>query len=151
MNALRFALVHGVGFGDVVLLVLRIGVGSFFVISGFHKLFNATPREALRETFATDGVKFAPMMFIIPTAEFLGGLGVAFGALTIFAAAGLSVLCLGATRLDGLKRISAMKPLDALDRVGDVLYLPEILYVLCLLAVISFGPGAYSLDAVAWR
>jgi uncharacterized membrane protein YphA (DoxX/SURF4 family) len=105
----------------------------------------------LRETFAKDGVRFAPMMYAIPLAEFLGGLGVAFGVLTLFAAVGLSMLCLGASRLDGLKRIPSMQPLDRADRVGDVLYLPEVLYVVCLLAVISFGPGAYSLDALVWR
>ena len=151
MNAVRFALLHGVGFGDVALLAVRVGVGGFFIISGYHKLFNAARRQALRDTFATDGVKFAPMMRIIPLAELLGGLGVAFGALTIFAATGLAMLCLGATRLDGLKRIPSMGPLDRADRVGDVLYLPEILYVLCLIVVLSFGPGAFSLDALVWR
>jgi uncharacterized membrane protein YphA (DoxX/SURF4 family) len=151
MNAFESVLIHGVGFGDVTLLAIRIGVGGFFIISGYHKLFNRTRREVLRETFAADGVRFAPMMYAIPLAEFLGGLGVAFGVLTLFAAVGLSMLCLGASRLDGLKRITSMQPLDRADRVGDVLYLPEVLYVVCLLAVISFGPGAYSLDALVWR
>ena len=151
MRDLATMLTHGVGFGDAALLVIRLGVGGFFIISGSHKLFNKVRRESLRETFAADGVKFRPMMVVVPLGELLGGLGVAFGALTVFAALGLVMLCLGASRLDGLKRISAMQPLDRADRVGDVLYLPEVLYVLCLLALISFGPGAWSLDALVWR
>jgi uncharacterized membrane protein YphA (DoxX/SURF4 family) len=91
------------------------------------------------------------MMYAVPLGELLGGLGVAFGALTIFAAVGLVALCVGALALDGFKRIGAMQPLDPTDRADDLLYLPEVLYVVCLLAVLSFGPGAYSLDALVWR
>ncbi len=151
MNTLQALLVHGVGFGDAALLAIRASVGGFFVVSGLHKLFNPTRRQALRETFAADGVTFTPMMYLVPLGELLGGLGVAFGALTIFAAIGLAALCLGACVLDGFKRVRAMQPLDPADRADDVLYLPEVLYVVCLLAVLSFGPGAYSLDALAWR
>jgi uncharacterized membrane protein YphA (DoxX/SURF4 family) len=151
MNAIETALIHGVGFGDVTLLAIRASVGGFFTVSGAHKLFNPTRRRGLKATFAADGVTFGPMMYLVPLGEFLGGLGVAFGALTIFAVVGLVVLSLGATRLDGLKRIASMHPLDPADRLGDVLYLPEVLYVLCLLPVLSFGPGAYSLDALVWR
>ena len=151
MNPLHTLLVHGVGFGDAALLAVRAAVGGFFVVSGAHKLFNATRRQDLRQTFAADGVTFPPMIYLVPSAELLGGLGVAFGALTFFAAIGLAALCLGALALDGLKRIPSMKPLDAIDRIDDLLYLPEVLYVVCLLPVLSFGPGAYSLDSLIWR
>jgi len=151
MNMLETLLTHGVGFGDATLLVIRASVGGFFVVSGSHKLFNPTRRQNLRATFAADGVTFAPMMYVVPMGELLGGLGVAFGALTIFAAVGLAALCVGALALDGFKRIPSMHPLDPADRADDVLYLPEVLYVVCLLAVLSFGPGAYSLDALVWR
>jgi uncharacterized membrane protein YphA (DoxX/SURF4 family) len=151
MNALQTVLTHGVGFGDLTLLATRASVGGFFVVSGFHKLFNSVRRQSLRETFAADGVTFAPMMYVVPLGELLGGLGVAFGALTIFAALGLVALCVGACALDGFKRVRLMQPVDRADRVDDVLYLPEVLYIVCLLAVLSFGPGAYSLDALVWR
>jgi uncharacterized membrane protein YphA (DoxX/SURF4 family) len=151
MSALVFLLTHGLGFGDAMLLTIRVVVGGFFVVSGLHKLLRPQRRQALRETFAADGVTFGPMMYIVPVSEFLGGLGVAFGALTIVAAAGLAALCLGACVLDGVKRIPAMQPLDPMDRIGDLLYLPEVLYIVGLLTVISFGPGVYSLDALAWR
>ena len=151
MTAFGALLAHGVGFGDATLLATRLAVGGFFVVSGVHKLFNPTRRQDLHATLAADGVTYAPMMYLVPLAELFGGLGVGFGALTIVAAAGLVMLCIGAIALDGSKRIPAMKPLDPLDRVDDVLYLPEVLYVVCLLAPISFGPGAYSLDRLVWR
>lgn len=151
MNTVEALLVHGVGFGDAALLVTRVSVGGFFVVSGAHKLFNPTRRGDLRETFAADGVTFAPMMYLVPLGELLGGLGVAFGALTILAVIGLAALNIGAIALDGRKRIPSMRPLDPADRLDDVLYLPEVLYVICLIAVLSFGPGAYSLDALVWR
>jgi uncharacterized membrane protein YphA (DoxX/SURF4 family) len=150
MDRLQTLLIHGAGFGDAALLVIRAGVGGFFVVSGAHKLFNPTRRQNLRDTFAADGVRFGPMMYIVPLGELLGGLGVAFGAATLIAAIGLAALCAGACVLDGFKRIAAMHPLDRADRVGDALYLPEVLYILCLLAVISFGPGVYSVDALVW-
>jgi len=151
MNTVETLLVHGVGFGDAALLATRLSVGGFFVVSGAHKLFNPTRRKDLRETFAADGVTFAPMMYLVPLGELLGGLGVAFGALTILAVIGLAALNIGAAVIDGRKRIPSMRPLDPADRLDDVLYLPEVLYVICLLAVLSFGPGAYSLDALVWR
>ncbi len=91
------------------------------------------------------------MMYFVPLGELLSGLGVAFGVLTFFAALGVAALCLGALAFDGRKRVPAMKPLDPADRLDDVLYLPEVLYIVCLLPVLSFGPGAYSLDALIWR
>ena len=151
MTGLENLLVHGVGFGDAALLATRLCVGGFFAVSGAHKLFRPSRREGLRETFAADGVTFAPMLYIVPLGELLGGLGVAFGALTIFAVAGLAALSIGAAALDGIKRIPSMHPADPADRLDDLLYLPEVLYVVCLLAVLSFGPGAYSLDALVWR
>ena len=152
MTGLETLLVHGVGFGDARLCSRR---GSAWVASlPSQELISCSVqgrREGLRETFAADGVTFAPMMYLVPLGELLGGLGVAFGALTIFAVAGLAALNIGALALDGIKRIPSMHPLDPADRLGDLLYLPEVLYVLCLLAVVSFGPGAYSLDALVWR
>src|SRR3984885_13692632 len=151
MNTVETLIIHGVGYGDATLLAMRAAVGGFFSVSGAHKLFNPTRRQGLRETFAADGVTYAPMMYVVPLGELLGGLGVAFGALAIFAALGLDALNIGALALDGFKRVRSMKPIDRADRVDDVLYLPELLYVLCLLAVLSFGPGAYSIDALIWR
>ena len=48
----------------------------------------------------------------------------------------------------GRQRIKLYMPIDRGDRVGDWLYLPETLYAVMLIMVVSVGAGPYSLDAV---
>lgn len=136
---------------DAASLILRLALGMFFSSSGAHKAFHPARRAALKETFKQDGVYHPAMMVVIPAAELLGGLGVLFGALTVYASAGLIVVCLGACAVDALKRIKPTPPdtLDAADYVAHVLYLPEVLYVFAFVALILMGPGAFSLDAFA--
>lgn len=142
-------LLHGFHAGNLGLLADRVAVGSFFAVSGWHKAFHPVRRESLRQTFIADGCYHPAMMIVIPAGELLGGLGVAFGVLTVAAAMGLVLICLGACFLDGFKRISGYGPLDAADAYADGLYLPEVLYIVLLGLVIATGPGGYSLDAVA--
>jgi uncharacterized membrane protein YphA (DoxX/SURF4 family) len=40
-------LFNGVGWTDIALTLNRIAVGLFFVLSGYHKLFNAERHRAL--------------------------------------------------------------------------------------------------------
>lgn len=136
------------GFSGVLgVMFLRISLGTFFTISGYHKLFNANRHATVLTTMQVDGV-IDPRLnaWIIPLAEFSGGLAVAVGFLTPLAAAGLIIICCGATLLDGLKRITGMKPIDRADYVDDVLYLPEALYAIMLLTLIFLGSGPISVD-----
>lgn len=142
-------LLNGFHAGSLGLLVDRVAVGSFFAVSGWHKAFHPARRESLRQTFIADGCYHPAMMVVIPTGELLGGLGVAFGVLTVPAAIGLVLICLGACFLDGFKRIPSFKPLDAADAYADALYLPEVLYIALLGLIIASGPGSLSLDFVA--
>lgn len=142
-------LLHGFQASDSALLAARAAVGGFFVVSGWHKAFHPQRRQTLKETFIADGCYHPALMVVIPAGELLGGLGVAFGALTVPAAFGLILICAGACFLDGFKRIPGFKPLDPADFAADVLYLPEVLYVALLGFLIAMGPGSYSLDALA--
>jgi len=133
-------------------LLCRLTLGIFFVLSGLHKLFWAERRGQLAATFVVDvGPHYWPLMWIIPLGEFTGGLGVGVGLLTPLACVGLAAICLGACLLDGIRRIPASKPLDWSDYVDDVMYLPEVLYIVMLLAVLILGPGMYSLDYLISR
>lgn len=129
-------------------LILRAALGTFFLISGYHKLFNPTRRASLEATFRADGCYNPIMMWIIPLGEFFGGLGILVGALTPLAAAGLILICAGACVLDGAKRVRDWKPLDPADTLDDWLYLPETLYIVMLVALIAIGPGPLSIDAL---
>lgn len=133
---------------DIASLVLRLVLGIFFSISGYHKLFNATRRANLRETFKADGCYSPALMFVIPIGELLGGIAVLIGFLTPIASLGLILICLGACVFDGLKRIPSFKPLDRADYAADVLYLPEFLYIAKLSALVIIGPGLFSIDSL---
>ena len=64
------------------------------------------------------------------------------------AALGLLVTILVAIATSGRQRIELYKPIDEADRIDDWLYLPETLYAVMLILVVSAGAGPYSLDAV---
>lgn len=132
---------------DLASLICRASVGTFFAVSGYHKLFNHQRRASLSATFDADHVQPKTFfMWAIPAGELAGGLGVLTGTLTWLATVGLIALCLGACALDGYKRVNADAPLDAADRIDDWLYLPEILYTVLLVTVLLMGPGIFSVD-----
>jgi uncharacterized membrane protein YphA (DoxX/SURF4 family) len=129
--------------------LMRISIGVFFIISGYHKLFNPQRHATVRATMVADHVP-EPILnsWLVPSVEFSGGAALLIGFLTPLAALGLFVVCCGATLADGLKRIKAYQPLDRADYLDDVLYLPEVLYAIILLTLIFVGAGPFSVDAM---
>src|SRR5271155_5204419 len=133
---------------NAALTLNRVALGVFFAISGYHKLFNASRHAALTRTLQDDGVRAVPIMrWLLPSVEFGGGWALIVGLLSALAAFGLFVICAGAFALDAVKRISAWRPIDRADWLGDLLYLPEALYCIGLTVVMLAGPGTWSLDA----
>jgi len=133
---------------NVALTLNRVALGAFFAIGGYHKLFNASRHATLTRTLQDDGVHVVPVMqWLLPSIEFGGGLALILGLLSVLAAFGLFVVCLGALALDAVKRIRAWQPIDRADWLGDLLYLPESLYCIGLTVVMLAGPGPWSLDA----
>jgi uncharacterized membrane protein YphA (DoxX/SURF4 family) len=132
----------------VALTLNRVALGVFFAISGYHKLFNASRHAALTRTLQEDGVHgLRVMQWLLPTAEFSGGWALILGFLSVLAAFGLFVICVGALAFDAIKRVRAWQPIDRADWIGDLLYVPEALYCIGLTVVILGGPGPWSLDA----
>ncbi len=133
---------------DAALTLNRVALGTFFAISGYHKLFNASRHAALTRTLQDDGVHAVPIMrWLLPSAEFGGGWALIIGLLSVLAAFGLFVICAGAFALDAVKRIRAWRPIDRADWLGDLLYVPEALYCIGLTVVMLAGPGPWSADA----
>src|SRR5215471_75457 len=129
--------------------IARVATGSFFALSGFHKLFNGTRHSTLVDTLKTCGVPCVPVMQGFgPSVELSAGLGLAFGFLTPLAALGLIVICVVATCTDGLKRIRSWQPLDKADAIDDLLYLPEFIYIILLSFFVAAGAGPLSSDAI---
>jgi uncharacterized membrane protein YphA (DoxX/SURF4 family) len=144
-------LFHGVGWTDIALTLNRIAVGMFFMLSGYHKLFNPQRHRELADQLKELGVHAVGFnQWWVPTVEFSAGCAVVIGFLAPLAALGLLVLILVAIATSGPQRINAYKPIDRADRIDDWLYLPETLYAVMLITVISAGAGPYSLDALVW-
>ena len=145
---LLLLITHGAQAPSAALTLNRVALGAFFAISGYHKLFNASRHATLTRTLQDDGVHAVPIMqWLLPSIEFGGGLALILGLLSVLAAFGLFVICLGALALDAVKRIRAWQPIDRADWLGDLLYLPESLYCIGLTVVMLAGPGPWSLDA----
>ena len=145
-------LFRGIGSTDIALTVIRVAVGVFFMFSGYHKLFNAQRHRALVDELTALHVGAIRInQWWVPLVEFAGGAAVFIGLLTPLAALGLLVIVLVASVTSGRTRVMDYQPIDRADRIGDWLYLPEILYAFMLILFVSVGAGPYSLDAVILR
>jgi uncharacterized membrane protein YphA (DoxX/SURF4 family) len=142
-------LFKGVGWTEIALTVNRVAVGAFFMLSGYHKLFNAQHHRALVDELKSLGIPAIGFnQWWVPSVEFAAGGAVLIGLLAPLAALGLIVIIIVALATSGLQKIEVYKPIDEADRIDDWLYLPETLYAVMLIMVISAGAGPYSLDAV---
>lgn len=139
---------HGAGLTDAALAIVRIGTGLFFMLSGYNKLFNHERHATLVQTFYKDRVPFIPFMqWWVPLWEFFGGLMLAVGLFSAFAAFVLLIICCVACYCEAGERVAAFKPINRGDAIADYLYLPEVLYVFLLLVNVLAGTGSYSIDA----
>src|SRR5277367_4712950 len=139
----------GVGWTDLAMTLNRIAVGAFFMLSGYHKLFNAERHRLFVDELKGLGVHILGFnQWWVPLIEFSAGTAVLVGLLAPLAALGLLVIILAAIATSGRARIKLYKPIDEADRIDDWLYLPEVLYAFMLIIVISAGAGPYSLDAL---
>jgi uncharacterized membrane protein YphA (DoxX/SURF4 family) len=139
----------GIGWTDVAFALNRIAVGAFFMLSGFHKLFNAERHRSIVDELKSLGVPALGFnQWWVPLVEFSAGAAVLVGLLAPLAAIGLLVIIVVAIATSGHQRLRLIKPIDEADRIDDFLYLPETLYAFMLLMVVSAGAGPYSLDAV---
>jgi len=135
---------------EAALTLNRVALGVFFAISGYLKLFNPVRHATLARTLQDAGVPAVRVMqWLVPGVEFSAGFALILGLLSALAAFGLFVICLFAFKLDAIKRIDAWRPINRVDWIGDVLYLPEALYCIGLVVVMLAGPGPWSLDVVS--
>lgn len=156
MNALTLALA-----------VLHIATGLFFVTTGTRKLFMPDVRAKVHAMFDSHHVPF-PMQMMVMTGEFLGGLGLLFGALTHYAALGLLVIMLGAYKLDTWPVVKAKQgwhcrhwqhwrghifllPASWSQLLSNALCTPEAQLIVILVTIALAGAGSFSLDSFIWR
>jgi putative oxidoreductase len=127
---------------DVSLLLLRLVLGTVFILHGGQKLFGWLGGHGMEEFIGMMGKMGMPpvVAWLVACGEFFGGLGVFFGLLTRLASVGPIASMAGAVFLVHLKNGFFIEP----GKMG-------IEYALTLLviavSVLVAGPGVYSLDA----
>src|ERR1700741_3188525 len=96
----------GIGWTDIALTLNRIAVGAFFMLSGYHKLFNAERHRAVIDELKALGVpRVGFNQWWVPLVEFTAGGGVFFGPLPPLAALGLFVIIPAAIPTSDRQRI----------------------------------------------
>jgi putative oxidoreductase len=141
----QFALLGRSNSEQYAILLVRVSIGLFFAISGARKLLVAGSRQTMYETLARAKVPFPNLMtYFVSSVEFVGGCLVATGLLSSLASMALfidMVVAILTTKLSSLP-----KNVSPLEWVDNLLYLPEVLYVLIFSWMICSGPGKLSVD-----
>ncbi len=138
----------GLGSGGLeqwAILLVRIALGLFFAISGANKLFVAGGTQPVYETLVKANIPFPRQTALfVAGVEFVCGSLLVVGFLSSAASAALLIDMTVATVTNSLSTLpKGLSPLSWLD---DLLYLPEVLYVLFFMWLICSGPGKFSVD-----
>src|SRR5580704_8090794 len=141
----EFALQGSSGLEQYAILLVRVAIGVFFAISGATKLFVAGGTKPVYDTLVKAKVPFPKLTaYFVSTVEFVCGSLLALGFLSSPACVALGIDMTVATLTSSLATIP--KGLSALNWLDDVLYLPEVLYVLIFVWLFCSGPGRFSVD-----
>jgi len=141
----EFALTGSRDVEQFAILLVRVSIGVFFAISGANKLFVPGDMKDIYETLVKSRIPFPRQTaYFVASVEFVGGLMVAVGFLSSAACTALLIDMVVATLTNALATLpKGLSPLNWLD---DLLYLPEVLYVLFFAWLICSGPGRFSVD-----
>jgi putative oxidoreductase len=144
-SLMRFILSGNRSLEEFTVLLARISLGVFFAISGGNKLLVASQYDIMYKTIVGAGIPFPHVMtFFVSSVEFVCGCLLIVGL--------LSTLCCMAFIINMIVAITTVqlatitKSLTVIDWLDDFLYLPEVLYTIIFLWLISSGPGRLSVD-----
>ncbi len=142
---IQFALLGSSDLEQYAILLVRVSIGLFFAISGANKLFVVGGTKPVYETLVKANIPFPRQTaYFVAGVEFVCGALAAVGFLSSVACVALLIDMIVATLTNALSTLPAgLSPLNWLD---DVLYLPEVLYVLFFIWLICSGPGKFSVD-----
>jgi putative oxidoreductase len=130
---------------EFAILLARISLGVFFAISGGNKLFVASQYKLMYETIVGAGIPFPHVMaYFVSSVEFVCGCLLIIGLLSTLCCATLIIDMIVAITTVQLATIT--KVLSFIDWLDDFLYLPEVMYIIIFIWLISSGPGRFSVD-----
>ena len=142
---IEFALLGSSDLEQYAILLVRFSIGLFFAISGANKLFSANGTKPVYDTLVAAKVPFPRQTaYFVATVEFVCGSMLTVGFLSSFACVALMIDMIVAILTNTLATVP--KGLSRLNWLDDVLYLPEVLYVLFFIWLICSGPGIFSVD-----
>jgi putative oxidoreductase len=141
----HFALLGSSDLEQYAILLVRVAIGLFFAISGANKLFAPGGTKPVYDTLVQAKIPFPHLMaYFVSGIEFVCGSLVTLGFLSSPACAALLLDMIVATLTSALSTLpKGLSPLSWLD---DLLYLPEVLYVLFFIRLICAGSGSFSVD-----
>ena len=141
----QFALMGNGNLEQYAILLVRASIGLFFAISGANKLFVAGGTKPVYDTLVKAKVPFPRQTaYFVAGVEFVCGSLLTVGFLSSPACAALMIDMIVAILTNTLATVP--KGLSRLNWLDDVLYLPEVLYVLFFIWLICSGPGKFSVD-----
>jgi len=141
----EFALLGHNDLEQYAILLVRVSIGSFFAISGANKLFVAGGIKPVYDTLVQARVPFPRQTaYFVAGVEFVCGSLLTVGVLSSPACVTLMIDMIVAILTNTLATVP--KGLSSLNWLDDVLYLPEVLYVLFFIWLICSGPGKFSVD-----
>jgi putative oxidoreductase len=141
----QFALLGSSDLEQYAILLVRVAIGLFFAISGANKLFVAGGTKPVYDTLVKAKVPFPRQTaYFVAGVEFVCGSLVAVGFLSTPACFALMIDMIVATMTSALSTLP--KGLSFLNWLDDLLYLPEVLYVLFFIWLVCSGPGKFSVD-----
>lgn len=141
----QFAMLGSSALEQYAILLVRVSIGLFFAISGANKLFRAGGTKPVYETLVKAKVPFPQLTaYFVSGVEFVCGSLLTVGFLSSPACMALSIDMIVAILTNTLATLP--KGLSRLNWLDDVLYLPEVLYVLFFMWLICSGPGKFSVD-----
>jgi putative oxidoreductase len=142
----QFALQGSSDWEQYAILLVRVSIGLFFAISGANKLFVAGGTKPVYDTLVKAKVPFPRQTaYFVSGVEFVCGSMVVVGFLSTPACVALLIDMIVAALTSALSTLP--KGLSPLSRLDDLLYLPEVLYVLFFVWLICSGPGRFSVDS----
>jgi putative oxidoreductase len=141
----QFALLGSSDVEQYAILLVRVSIGLFFAISGANKLFVAGGTKPVYDTLVKAKVPFPKQTaYFVAGVEFVCGSLLTLGFLSSPACVALLIDMIVATLTSAIATLpQGLSPHNWLD---DFLYLPEVLYVLFFIWLISSGPGKFSVD-----
>lgn len=132
---------------EACLLFARVAIGTFFAISGFHKLFHPARHKSLVATLESLKIPFVSFNeWFVPAVEFSAGMALVVGLFYPFPSLGLIAICVVACGTDGPNRIREWQPINRADIIADILYLQETWYLIILGLLLSNGIDRFSID-----